>query len=142
MKTTLEIISTAMHLDRPTLDGFDPGDLPDAAKYRLSLLARRGTFDCKLDWESEIPALIALRVEPVEIYTEKPAAQDPWSYLVFADGSLYYSNNAEGEVWGDARDYIIERLINGPGRDAEEYDADSAEGRLIRAHARNLLPEL
>jgi hypothetical protein len=138
MKTTLEIIRTAMHLDRAALDGFDPSDLPDAAKYRLALLAQRGAFDSNLDWESEIPALVALGVEPVEIYTEKP--RDLWRYLVFRDGSLYYSDNAQDEVWGDARDYIVERLMNGPGRDAEAYDADSAEGRLIRAHARNLLP--
>lgn len=135
----IEIITKAIHADRPTLDGFDPSNLADAAKYRIAHLAKRGSFDGEFDWETELPVLDALHIEPAETYTERPDAQDPWSYLVFADGSLYYANNAQDEVWADAYDFIVERLLNGAGRDAEEYEAESAEGRLIRAHAKNLL---
>lgn len=134
-----EIISKAIAADSPTLDGFTTSNLPAAARYRLARLAARGSFDSTLDWETEIPVITALAVEPAESYTERPAAQDPWSYLVFSDGSLYFSNNAADEVWADASDFITERLINAAGKDASDYAPDSAEGRLIRAHAAYLL---
>lgn len=132
-------ISKAIAADSPTLDGFTASNLPQAAKYRLARLAKRGSFDGEFDWETELPVLDALHIEPTETYTERPAAQDPWSYLVFADGSLYYSNNAADEVWADASDFIKDELINAAGKDASDYEPDSAEGRLIRAHAAYLL---
>ncbi len=134
-----EIISKAIAADSPTLDGFTAGNLPHSARYRLARLAARGSFDSTFDWETELPVLDALHIEPTETYTERPDAQDPWSYLVFADGSLYYSNNGADEVWADASDFIKDQLINAAGKDASDYEPDSAEGRLIRAHAAYLL---
>lgn len=134
-----EIISKAIAADSPTLDGFTASNLPAAARYRLARLAARGSFDATLDWETEIPVITALAVEPAESYTERPAAQDPWSYLVFADGSLYNANNGADEVWADASDFIKDQLINAAGKEATDYEPDSAEGRLIRAHAAYLL---
>ena len=135
-----EIIAKATRTDS-ALEGFNPTDLPEAARYRLALLASCGNFDSKFGWEIEIPALVALRVEPAETFTERPEACDPWSYLVFSDGSLYYANNAADDVWADARDFITERLLRDAGKDAAEYEPESAEGRLIRAHAANLLSD-
>ena len=134
-----ETISKAIRADRPTLDGFTAGNLPHAARYRLARLASRGSFDSKFDWETEIPVITALAVDPAESYTEKPEACDSWSYLVFSDGSLYYANSAQDEVWADISDFITERLINDAGQDASDYDPESAEGRLIRAYASYLL---
>jgi hypothetical protein len=125
MKATIE---KAMKLD-PALAGFHHSHLPDAAKFRLALLARRGCFDGKME-EWEIEALQSLHIDPVERYDERPEGQDPWSYMIFSDGSLYYQNNARDEVWADAHDFVVERLLNDP----EDYPPESAEGRLIKAH--------
>ena len=34
-------------------------------------------------------------------------------YYVFSDGSLYFASNADSEVWADANDFAVERIING-----------------------------
>jgi hypothetical protein len=127
MKTT-EAVQKAIELD-PVLRGFGPEWLPDAAKFRLALLARRGCFDGKME-EWEIEALRSLHTDPAERYDERPEGQDPWSYLVFADGSLYFSNNAQDEIWWGAHYFVVERLLNDP----VDYTPESAEGRLIKAH--------
>jgi hypothetical protein len=127
-----KIIQKAIDLD-PALVGFQPDRLPEAARYRLARLARRGRFDGKLETD-EIEALQSLHSDPVERYDEKPEGQDPWSYLVFEDGSLYYANNAQDEVWESSRDFIVERLLNDAGREPDDYPPDSAEGRLIKAY--------
>jgi hypothetical protein len=131
MKTT-EAIQKAIELD-PVLRGFGPEWLPEAAQFRIALLARRGRFDGKIE-PSEIECLESLRTSPVETYGEMPEGQDPWSYLVFSDGSLYFSNNAQDEVWASVRDFIVERLLTDSGSEPGDYNPDSAEGRLIKAH--------
>lgn len=43
--------------------------------------------------------------------------------LLFSDGSLYYANNAQDEVWADAEDFCVECGLD---RLAEEYPNSDA----------------
>ena len=38
---------------------------------------------------------------------------DSGSYEIYEDGSLWYSNNAQDEVWSDYRDFVAESLLRG-----------------------------
>jgi len=50
--------------------------------------------------------------EPDHEFT-RSGSGDTASYSVFDDGSLWYCNNAEDEVWSDYRDFVTERLLPG-----------------------------
>lgn len=127
-----DLIRRALRADSPMLDSFaddPPGDLPLAVHYRLAhLAARGGSFEREFT-EDELSALVYLHPETMQRFTEWPGVGDPWSYLLFADGSLYFANNGADEVWADATDFITLRLWN-DGRGAD-YSLDSAEYRLI-----------
>lgn len=59
----------------------------------------------------------AEKVESVEFnykkFTVQRAGSDSYSYLLFADDSLYLSTNGDDEVWAEACDFIDERGLLG-----------------------------
>lgn len=126
--------------DRPTLDGWERAtldNLDQAVLYRLARLASRGTFDRDFSHE-EIAQLQAAVGSPEPSFTFS-GDHPECAYLIFADGSLYYANNAQDEVWADAYDFVVERVLDRGTREASDFAAMSDEGKLIRHAAPNLL---
>lgn len=126
--------------DRPTLAGWeraDLGNLDESVLYRLAKLAGRGSFDSQFGNE-QIVELQSAVGKPSPRFTfsgDNPEC----AYLVFGDGSLYYANNAQDEVWADSRGFITERVLDKGNRDAADFAPESAEGKLIRNAAFDLL---
>ena len=127
-----ETLAKIIKKDAPTLSpwaGRSMEELPESAKFRIAKLIRRGEFDGKIDWDELNSALPELeRITPIHDFCDDAErGGDASHYYIFKDGSLYYANNAQDEVWADKSDFISELLH----RRGEEYPADSAEGMLI-----------
>ena len=96
-------------------------------KYRTT--ARWSTFDA----DNAPYALIAYLANregqqidlPVWFSTEDNPGHDACGYEIFADGSLYFYNNAEDEVWSDYRDFVTDCLI--PGIQSQKFCWNESE---------------
>lgn len=121
-----ELIARFIVADRPTLDGFDPEHLPEAVIYRLQRLASRGSFDRDFT-EAEIHDLQNLtHPEPVAGFIShlpNVCEGDQSRYFLFGDGSLYFGNNAQDEVWSEAADFATDRILNGYEGPLAQIDA-------------------
>ena len=67
---------------------------------------------------------------------------EPTSYEVYDDGSLWFINNAEDEVWVDFREFVSDRLV--PGLQAQSpalrwEEDDDPESTVIDDMDRGLL---
>ncbi len=60
------------------------------------------------------------------------------SYDVYADGSLWFRNNSQDEVWADVVDFVTELEFSGLWWD----DSDDRDGLLVDAMDRGLLTHL
>ena len=134
------LLAKFLTADRPTLDGWErePVDnLEQAVLYRLARLASRGTFDRDFAHEeiAELQAAVGSPEPSITFSGDHPEC----AYHIFGDGSLYYANNAQDEVWADARDFVIERVLDRGAKDACDFPAMSDEGKLIRQVAAGLL---
>ena len=52
-------------------------------------------------------------IQPEHVFNSDNPRSDTASYSVYSDGSLWFKNNAEDEIWADFRDAVSEHLIRG-----------------------------
>lgn len=88
-----------------------------ATAYRLALLQESGRLD-----KLELPESFVFKApEPVHAID----FMNKWeqaAYYIFADGSLYFANNAQDEFWRDAADFVAEKLSNLDPESLDEMD--------------------
>lgn len=125
MNTKIKTNMTAL-LDRliksdTALRGFSADDLPLAAKLR----AINTTTSREQDFTHEELSAIAAWAEASGGF-ESVLARFPEGeccYYVCADGSLYFASSADSEVWADANDFAVERILNGYEGKLDAMDA-------------------
>jgi hypothetical protein len=106
------------------LAGFSPNDLPQAAKLRAINTASSRDRDFTHEELVEI-----------EVWSQSSGGFDATAsfssgespYYVCDDGSLYFASNGDSEVWADAADFALERIVNG-----YEGALDLADYELLR----------
>jgi hypothetical protein len=127
--TIHDILLTVIENDN-ALVGYSPEDLPQAAKARI-----QNTL-CSLERHLTHEELDILEkwTGGNEVFdtSEAQFREGGECYYVFPDGSMYFSSNAESEVWGDARDFAVERIIH--GYDGQLDKMDSALLRHLGGH--------
>lgn len=108
----------------PALNGFSPADLPEAAKARTWACLYAGSLDRHHSNEEleEIGKWCGDRKSLDASVASFRSGE--CCYYVFADGSLYFASNADSEVWADASDFAVEKIINGYEGALVEMDAD------------------
>lgn len=77
-------------------------------------------------------------VAPVKRFHSSRTNADACSYDLFDDGSIWYRNNAQDEVWADAVDFLRELRFD--GLDWDEYDGSS--NMIVDEMDRDLLVHL
>jgi hypothetical protein len=127
--TIRDILLTVIENDN-ALVGYSTEDLPQAAKARI-----QNTL-CSLERHLTHEELDILEKwtggNGVFDAAEAKFHDGGQCYYVYSDGSLYFSSNAASEVWGDARDFAVERIIH--GYDGQLDKMDSALLRHLGGH--------
>lgn len=95
--------------------GFGWPDFLDcqAGIWRLKVLSESGYFDrFKLaDSKAFSEKNKALIIQPEKEFSAWDDPKVAASYKIFPDGSLYFSSNAEDEVWAEAEDFVREKIL-------------------------------
>lgn len=104
------------------LTGYSVTDLPMAAKLR----AINTATSLERDFNHEELVEIAAWAESSGGFEAAIASfrEGECCYYVCADGSLYFASSAESEVWADASDFALERIMNGYDGPLDSMDAD------------------
>lgn len=126
-KVLQKVLEVAFARDA-ALTGLDPQHPPQAALYRIRELLKRGSLDGKivpgdLDAEARLVEAVLAElqgIEPQDSVHVCGEGGDACYLHVFADGSLYNDNNAQGEVWRYAADFYTDRVA--PDAELEEQD--------------------
>jgi hypothetical protein len=105
-----EILTCLIKSDT-ALRGFSATDLPMAAKLR----AINTATSMERHFNHEELVEIAAWAESSGGFNAAVAKfrSGECCYYVCADKSLYFASNADSEVWADASDFAVERIING-----------------------------
>ena len=127
------------------LTGFSAADLPLAAKARTANVIHSGANLWKGISDVDFCA-VKKWAGGKEIFDLAVASfrEGECCYYVFSDGSLYFASSGDSEVWADASDFAVERIVNGYEGPLDEMDAgllnhlggtlaEAAEQRGIRA---------
>lgn len=117
---TTEILTRLIKSDT-ALRGFSATDLPMAAKLR----AINTATSLERDFNHKELVEIAAWAESSGGFDAAVAnfRSGECCYYVCADGSLYFASNADSEVWADASDFAVERIINGYEGALDSMDA-------------------
>jgi len=134
--TIKEILTRLVEADT-ALRGFTSSTLPLAAKARAANCIYSGAAPWKGITEEEFAALKKW-VGGKEIFAAAIASfrEGGCCYYIFSDGSLYFASSGESEVWADASDFAVERIINGYEGKLDPMDFDLLThlgGRLAEA---------
>jgi len=109
MKTIHQIVREIQCFD-PAIRAFDAHDLPQSVHAYLHHNYR---MDARLTEEEQ--QLVEVSFEPFadnlrEAFQDDPRPDSTRFYL-FDDLSLYVRTNAGPELWSDARDFVVERIL-------------------------------
>jgi hypothetical protein len=77
-------------------------------------------------------------VDSVKNFRSNRERSDACSYELFEDGSLWFHNNAQDEIWADVSDFVRELQFTG----VYWEDTRDRDGFLVDAMDRNLLVHL
>jgi hypothetical protein len=77
-------------------------------------------------------------VDPVATFHSNRTGSDSCTYELFEDGSLWFVNSAQDEVWPDVSDFAIEMQFDGLYWD----EFEGRDGLLVDAMDRGLLIHL
>lgn len=106
LKTAAELLAWAVSVT-PTLKGFDPQNLPIAAKGEITNRIYGWEFD---EWltERQLDVLIVHIERVVPIWQSGRYAEQ--RYFVYADDSFAFSSNGDSEIWASVADFFNERV--------------------------------
>lgn len=104
-----------------TVRAFDPCHLPQCVR---AYIYQSWRMDDRLSYDEQ--ELIETTFAPVCDDLARSFIDDPHpdatKYFLFDDGSLYIKTNAGRELWADARDFVVERIL--PRMELSRLDAD------------------
>jgi hypothetical protein len=92
------------------LAGFSPDDLPQAAKLRAINTATSLERDFN---HKQLVEIAAWSQSSGGFDATASFSSGESSYYVCDDGSLYFASSGDSEVWADAADFAVERIVNG-----------------------------
>lgn len=115
-----EILTRLIKSDTALL-GFTAIDLPMAAKLRAINTATSLERDFNHDELIEIAAWAESSGGFDAVVAKFRLGE--CCYYVCADGSLYFASSADSEVWADASDFAVKRIMNGYEGPLDAMDA-------------------
>jgi hypothetical protein len=121
MKTLNQILAIVITLD-PALKGFEPTDLPEAARARIANTSENTYLEAHLSDEE----LLTLHQWSDEHFKKSvfSASEGECCYYLFADHSLYFRSSGDSEVWACASDFASDRILNGYDGPLDRMDSE------------------